>query len=81
VIVLPRSRGAVSRLLLDALTGPVGPIAPVAVDEAGDEDVQLALYLCYELHYRGLPGVDERWEWAPALLGLRGALEGRFEAE
>jgi hypothetical protein len=81
VIVLPRSRGAVSRLLLDALTGPVGPIAPVAVDEAGDEDVQLVLYLCYELHYRGLPGVDERWEWAPSLLGLRGALEGRFEAE
>ena len=36
---------------------------------------------CYELHYRGLPGVDERWEWAPSLLALRararGALRGR----
>jgi hypothetical protein len=45
----------------------------------GDEDLQLALYLCYELHYRGLPGVDERWEWNPSLLALRQALETPFE--
>jgi hypothetical protein len=44
-----------------------------------DEDLQLALYLCYELHYRGLPGVDERWEWEPSLLTLRVELERRFE--
>lgn len=44
------------------------------------EDLQLSLYLCYELHYRGLPGVDERWEWEPSLLSLRQELEGRFEA-
>ena len=30
-----------------------------------------ALYLCYELHYRGLAGVDDDWEWEPSL--LRGA--------
>ena len=41
----------------------------------GDEDLQLALYLCYELHYRGLPGVDDRWEWEPSLLALRAELE------
>jgi hypothetical protein len=45
-----------------------------------DEDFQLSLYLCYELHYRGLPGVDERWEWDPSLLAARGALEAAFEA-
>ena len=28
-------------------------------DPLGDEDLQLSLYLCYELHYRGLPGVAE----------------------
>jgi hypothetical protein len=37
------------------------------------------LYLCYELHYRGLPGVDDRWEWEPSLLGLRSRLEEQFE--
>src|SRR5947209_4910110 len=48
-------------------------------DLVADEDLQLALYLCYELHYRGLPSVDERWEWDPSLLALRQALEQSFE--
>jgi hypothetical protein len=48
-------------------------------DALGDEDLQLSLYLCYELHYRGLPGVDDRWEWNPSLLELRERLERRFE--
>jgi hypothetical protein len=57
------------------------PDEPVVVDGAlADEDLQLSLYLCYELHYRGLPGVDEEWEWEPALLALRQRLEARFEA-
>ena len=80
MIALPEPRGAVSELLLDALEGPVGPLPPAAVPGTSEEDVQLALYLCYELHYRGLPGVDDRWEWAPSLLALRGELEQRFEA-
>jgi hypothetical protein len=80
VIVLPHPRGAVSELLLDALPGPVRPLR--ATPEPGDdEDLQLALYLCYELHYRGLPGADDRWEWEPSLLALRGELERRFEAD
>ena len=48
-------------------------------DPLSDEDLQLALYLCYELHYRGLPGVDDRWEWEPSLLALRRELERAFE--
>ena len=44
-----------------------------------DEDLQLALYCCYELHYGGLPGVDEQWEWNPSLLELRSGLEAAFE--
>jgi hypothetical protein len=73
------ARGPVSELLLDALTGPVAPLPTCRPD--GDEDLHFALYLCYELHYRGLPGVDERWEWNPGLLALRAELEAEFEAE
>jgi Iron-containing redox enzyme len=79
VNALPDPRGAVTELLLDALPGAPAPL-PVA-EPTSDEDLQLALYLCYELHYRGLPGVDDRWEWEPSLLALRGALEERFEAD
>jgi hypothetical protein len=79
VIALPDPRGAVTELLLDALPGAVAPL-PVA-EPTSDEDLHLALYLCYELHYRGLPGVDDRWEWEPSLLALRATLEERFEAE
>ncbi|MFJ4681602.1 iron-containing redox enzyme family protein [Kitasatospora sp. NPDC088783] len=42
------------------------------------EDVQLALYVCYELHYRGFADVDPAWEWSPPLLALRGRLERAF---
>ena len=41
-------------------------------------DLQLALSVCYELHYRGFVGVDERWEWDPGVLALRARLEEAF---
>ena len=41
-------------------------------------DVQLTLYLCYELHYRGFADSDPDWEWNPGLLHLRGRLEELF---
>lgn len=44
-------------------------------------DLQLALYMCYELHYRGFAGVDPSWEWDPGLLHLRAQLEQEFLAE
>jgi len=83
VEALPSPRGAVSEMLLAALVRPphrLPNLPPVQEgDVLGDEDLQLALYLCYELHYRGLPAVDEGWEWEPSLLELRGGLERRFE--
>jgi hypothetical protein len=79
VIALPGPRGAVTELLLAALPQPVAPLSQPPAPSS-EEDLQLGLYLCYELHYRGLPGVDDRWEWAPSLLALRGALEREFEA-
>src|SRR5688500_15798556 len=80
---LPAARGPLSAFLLDHLRRPVHHLPappPVHEDPLSGEDTQLFLYCCYELHYRGLPGVDERWEWEPSLLALRGALEERFEA-
>jgi hypothetical protein len=77
------ARGDISAWTLDTLAAPTGAVAPPRISSAADpldEDLQLALYLLYELHYRGLPGVDERWEWEPTLLTLRAELESRFEA-
>ncbi len=81
MLELPTPRGHTTEALLGALRRTPHHLAPIPLpDGPGDEDLQLALYLCYELHYRGLPGVDERWEWSPSLLALRQALEERFEA-
>jgi hypothetical protein len=44
-----------------------------------DDDFQLALYVLYELHYRGFVGVDDGWEWNVPLLAVRGLLEQTFE--
>ena len=55
----------------------VGPAAVEQADPYG-EDLQLALYCCYELHYRGFAGVAEDGEWHPALLRLRRCLEEAF---
>ena len=79
MIDLPQPRGAVTERLLHALRAGPGPVGPAG--DPDEEDLQLALYLCYELHYRGLPGVDDRWEWEPSLLALRRELERRFEHE
>ncbi|WP_412517787.1 iron-containing redox enzyme family protein [Actinomadura madurae] len=56
------------------------PGAEVAGADPYGEDLQLALHLCYELHYRGFAGVDPDWEWDPGLLRLRGAMEAGFLA-
>lgn len=77
---LPEPRGPLTELLLDELVAPVHPL-PAWPAPADDEDLHLALYLCYELHYRGLPGVEAEWEWEPTLLELRRELERSFEAQ
>ncbi|MEA2702676.1 MAG: hypothetical protein QOD63_621 [Actinomycetota bacterium] len=83
---LPRPRGPLSAHILDHLTEPVHPVPdfPVGIDVGDDtlvgDDFHLALYVCYELHYRGFAGVDAAWEWEPSLLALRRLLESAFEA-
>jgi hypothetical protein len=51
------------------------------MDTITEDDLQLALYCCYELHYGSFPGVDDQWEWEPSLLWLRRELERRFESD
>lgn len=77
---LPSPRGPLTRMLLAHLADPPHALPPIDVPD-DPEDRQLALYLCYELHYRGLGGVPDDWEWEPSLLALRRALEDRFEGE
>jgi hypothetical protein len=79
--LLPTAVGPISACVLDLLGG-----ARTSCDDAVDVDgadpygldLQLALYVCYELHYRGFAGVSGSWEWDPVLLGLRGRLERVF---
>ncbi|PWK64460.1 heme oxygenase-like protein [Streptomyces sp. CG 926] len=79
--VLVEGRGPLSRAVVDALRGgrpPAHTTAALLKADPWGEDLQLALYLLYELHYRGFAGVDEALEWDPDLLRLRRALEDRF---
>jgi hypothetical protein len=80
---LPAARGELSAFLLDHLRDEVHELPPSDIvrvaEPLSDDDLHLALYLGYELHYRGLPGVDERWEWEPSLLRLRRECERAFE--
>ncbi|WP_129339833.1 iron-containing redox enzyme family protein [Cellulomonas endophytica] len=89
---LPAPRGPASAALLDLLTTApadadvtgldraVGDALVATEDVLRDEDLQLTLLCLYELHYGGLTGVDDAWEWSPALLGVRARIEAVHEA-
>jgi hypothetical protein len=76
---LPLPRGPLSAAVIGVLGGddhaelPRNPVSPD--DALGDDDLQLALWTMYELHYRGFDGVDDCWEWEPRLIQLRNELE------
>jgi hypothetical protein len=89
-MVLPTPRGPVTDALIRQLTGPAhAPVQELAMaatdtlaasdDVLADDDLQLALFLMYELHYGGLEGVSDTWEWDPRLLAVRGPIEREFE--
>lgn len=78
---LPVPCGPLSETVIGALGGAPKPILvpPVtAGDPLADRDLQLALYVLYELHYRSFRGVDAAWEWEPSLLAMRRALQAAF---
>jgi heme oxygenase-like protein len=76
--------GLLGRRVLDPGFSPeeatelVRHLSAEVADPLADDDLQLALYLCYELHYRSFAGVDPEWEWSPALLSVRAVLEDTF---
>jgi hypothetical protein len=81
---LPAAVGPVSSALIERLTqlAPETELEPIAVPLAEADpyglDVQLALTVCFELHYRGFSEVDSRWEWDGGLVHLRVQLENLF---
>lgn len=83
---LPRPRGPLSQAVVDRLrTGPEAAL-PATIqppdDLLSDDDLQLALWVLNELHYRGFDDLaDEDAEWAPDVLAFRRLLEEAFEAE
>lgn len=76
---VPDARGPLSEIAVALLHGE-SPVRPVEFDKAvmDDSDFQLALWTCYELHYRGFSDVDDEREWDPAVLEFRGLLEAQF---
>ncbi|WP_022893086.1 iron-containing redox enzyme family protein [Agromyces subbeticus] len=88
---VPSARGEVTEILIARLTaGERAPLDDLAAtttaalaasdDVLTDDDLQLALFLMYELHYGGLDGVADTWEWDPRLLAVRERIEREFEA-
>ena len=79
---LPCPRGPLSAFVVGHLRSPPHPMgdAPPVLGNWDSDDTQLALYTCYELHYRSFAGVDEAWEWYPELLAFRATLERVLEA-
>jgi hypothetical protein len=81
---LPAARGPLSDEVLRALARDPYRLPEPQVEVAdalADDDLQLALYCCYELHYRSFAGVDPAWEWEPSLIAFRAGLERAFAAE
>lgn len=83
-MLLPPSRGPISSSIIQALQSrdpswlecrpEPGPVD----DPILDEDLQLSLWMCYELHYQGFEDTDPAWEWQPELIAVRRELEGRL---
>ena len=83
-MLLPEARGPFSFALTAALAAEPGSTTlavPSPNTGLTDDDLQLSLWICYEMHYRGFDDVDSEWEWQPSLLQARAELEARFSAQ
>lgn len=83
---LPNPRGDISEALFNHIHAGPGRTQDLNIrigspDRAlADEDLQIALWSLYELHYRSFDDIDDNWEWDPRLLAARAKLEEAFEA-
>ena len=80
-MMLPKPRGAFSADVFEALRSDPSRLVESDLSELeSQDDSAVALWAFYELHYRGFEDVDERREWDPSVLRLRGELEAELEA-
>ncbi|WP_329789985.1 hypothetical protein V1227_38350 [Lentzea sp. DG1S-22] len=82
---LPAPRGHMSSALIAELRRPPLPRPALLVsggtrDAWADDDLQLSLWVCYELRTRGFDDVAAGWEDHPALAQFHAALEQRWES-
>jgi hypothetical protein len=86
---VPAPRGPASAAVLRMLRAPSGDAAvqdeidgvlSTTPDVLRDEDLQLALFCLYEVHYGGIAGVAEDLEWSPGVSAARLQIERPFEA-
>lgn len=81
---MPPPRGELSEWLGQRLTGHTAPVRGLprptadASSAYADDDLQLALWCCYELHYRGFDDVQAEAEWDLEVLRFRSGLEHRW---
>lgn len=90
----PLPRGAVSAALLAVLplsphdaTEPLDELAELALtavdhsaDIVSDDDLQLSLFCLNALHYSGIDGASDSWEWNGPLCQVRATIESAFES-
>jgi hypothetical protein len=76
---LPPPRGPLSAWLNGRLTGSDDGDRTIVVGPSGrpfaDDDLQLALWVAYELQYRGFDEVDPDRQWDPCVIAFRTQLE------
>lgn len=78
-LALPAPRGPLSDWVLARLRGGRSQRPTVELVDPFDDDLQLALYCCYESHYSDLPEIAGEVEWDVELLSFRRRLECTFE--
>lgn len=92
---IPQSRGPASAFVLEQMVGArpgeeptssqivsiVRSAVATSSDVARDDDLQVLLFALYELHYSGLDGTLDDWEWDPGLLRARSIIETAFESQ
>jgi Iron-containing redox enzyme len=87
-VKLPEARGPLTEELVTTLRRPAGSQrlfgAGLALERPAavlsDDDLQLGLWIGYELHYAGFADAAPGWEWDPELMSWTRALEERFAA-
>ena len=83
---LPDPVGDLSHEVISTLARPAQdalfPLPPTSLsgDVLADDDVQLALWVLYELHFQGFDDVDPDWEWHPDAVRHLAGLERPFLA-